>query len=168
MFVTIIIIVCAILLALYIFSGIFAPLFMVHGHSEDDFLKGHVLLQTPEGSLVRLENNSLCWLKDPVEEEKKVLVLYPTGLGKNPSDSDFDPENFFQIRRCVLDDNGRNALIIRLTVEKTFLCKLDNEYVLVEGTATEFFEALTHDQQGNLIFRVKADGYKILPLCTMV
>ena len=167
MSVTIIVVVCVILLALYIFSGVFAPLFMVHGHCKDDLLEGHVLLQTPEGSLVRLKNDSLCWLKESVEEEKEVLVLCPTSLGKNPSDGDFDPEKCFQIRRCVLDSNGRNALIIRRTVEKTVVCKVGNEYVLVESTATELFEALTHDEQGNPILRVKADGYRILPLCTL-
>ncbi len=155
----------AILLAIYVISGTFVPYFLVGRRSSEDLLDGRVVAKTNFGSLIRLDDGSLCFLKTVLEPDTQVLVTL-TSDSSDDSDNAYDPEtNCVLLNRAVLDPKGQRADVIRRVSDDTVVCEMAYGVVLVEALCEEQANSNKFDDDLNLYLLVRPEGVRMIPLC---
>ena len=161
-----IVIIGAVLFALWTMCGFLTPFFIRYGFNEDDPLDGYVVATTALGSLIRLSDGSLCWSKTKMEPDTKVLVT----ISSKPTDTslkeDLDSkENCFMANRAVLDGKGLRVDVIRRITNDLVVCKDSYGLVLVECNIYDQASANKFDENLEMYLLVRSEGVRMIPLC---
>lgn len=145
------------LLVIFVVTGVAASPTFAKRQLEESFFKGRVIARDKEGSFILLKDGRLCYLKNRIDLNAKVMVTFPKDTKSQEKTVDC----------AFLDALGETVFVIRRIDDNTVLCQQNRHVFLVWCSKT------CHPYNGHIgknsvsYFRVKKNGSKNLPICQL-